>query len=343
MSAHPFIKLANKNIIAVEMVMNKKVDYPFLCDFSNVFARLNKKVRLPYSVYTKIEAAVVSVMGENRLSYDELNYVYKIYDAEIKYYTLLLKKLHVKNVIICKGNPKAIIKVCRNMNITTTLVQHASIERDEVDYSYPDSISCENQMILFSDSVATFGSYWCTNVNVPVRNIITIGNDEMYNVPNLKCDNSFVVISSIIHGTELKYSAREIALSYPDRKVIYKLHPNEYHLKSEYIEFFRDVQNVRVIDIEDSTKNLVAKSSVVIAIVSAVVYDALHQGKIVAILQRINYRRQQCIMRNSNVFMYNTTQEFVSKFNTMIPKKNSLSYYECLKPDKVKKLLSGNF
>ena len=153
--------------------------------------------------------------------------------------------------------------------VTKYLLQHVLIEFDEIDYSYPPYISiCYN--ILFPKYIFTMGDYWCENLNVPAKRIIPIGNDFFYSKPKKQCDNSVLVISTIMHGRELSLLTKQLANIRSDLKFVFKLHPNEFQLYNDYVNYFKENTNVSIITNKTDTSILVAKSQLVILIVSVV-------------------------------------------------------------------------
>ena len=92
-------------------------------------------------------------------------------------------------------------------------------------------------------------------------------------------------------------------------KFVYKLHPNEFQLKNEYIEYFKNYTNVRIISNEIDTAILIAKSQLVVLIVSAVIYEALNQNKKVAVFKKINYKRQLHLSPFKNLYFFDLPNE----------------------------------
>ena len=307
-SAMPFINALGDNCIALESIIDKKVSYNYIYDFSNLFRRFYKSKSISNKYHEKINACLVETFGESLMSYEEINLLVRDFRNDYVFYKTIFSLLKNKKLIICTGNPKASINAAKELNIETYLVQHAGIEIDEIDWSYPIETK-SNSTILFSDYALTFGDYWCKNINVPAKNIIPIGNDYFCNKPEVECDNSILVVSTIVHGIELSKITSIASKQRTDLNFVYKLHPNEFHLKNEYIEYFKRHSNVRIISNEVDTTILIAKSQLIVLIVSAVIYESLNQNKKVAVLKKINYERQLGLLQFKNLYFFDSTKD----------------------------------
>lgn len=307
-SALPILKALDGKCLVFEPIFVKKMAYSYLYDFSNLFRKFYKTDSFPMEYWTKLDRVLNENLETNLITYDEINSIIQIFKSDHFFYKTLFKILKNKKLIICTGNPKACILAAKDLSIETYLVQHAGIEIDEIDYSYCAGITTESP-VLFADYVLTFGDYWCKNLNVPARKIIPIGNDFFSSRPNVKLDDSILVISTIVHGGELRKLTLTMSDKRPDLKIIYKLHPNEFHLKDEYIEYFKTNSNVNIITNEIDTSVLIAKSQLVVLIVSAVIYEALNQNKKVAVLKKINYERQLHLINCPNLYFFDFPEE----------------------------------
>lgn len=306
-SALPIIDIAGKKGLVFEAIMRKRLAYPYVYDFNNIFSRFYKSKPIANGDFKIIENALINCLGECKITFAGINQILHDYQSDVIYYRKIFKKLGIKKLFIIPGNPKATITVAKELEIQTYLVQHAGIEFDEVDYSYPLELTASNQ-ILFSDYLLTLGDYWCKNLNVPTR-IISVGNDCFYAKPLVKSNNSLLVVSTIVHGIELRTLTKDFSRIAPDVKIFFKLHPNEFHYVDDYTSYFADCKNVQVVTVEEDTNKLIAKAELVVLIVSAVVYEALNQNKKVAIFKRINYERQLVLSELKNVYFIDGADE----------------------------------
>jgi len=325
-SIMPIIDVLGSNYLVMETILRKKVAYHYIYNLSAISRRFFPRKNIPSKYFAKINDALNQNLGENRITHNELNKIYSNYLSDYCYYKFIFRIKRTKRLIISTGNPKASLMAAKDLDIKTYLVQHAGIELDEVDYSYPKGIS-QHSNILFPNYVLTFGDYWCKNINVPAHHITPIGNDYFYLKPNEHSDESILIISTIIHGGELRKLTIELANQKPGLRLVYKLHPNEFHLKSEYVEYFRNSQNVKIITTETDTNTLIAKSQLVILIVSAVLYEALNQNKKVAILKKLNYKRQLTLLNFSNIYFFDSPKELPKILSAKIIKEE-VNFYK---------------
>jgi len=325
-SALPILKALDGKFLVFEPIFVKKMAYSYLYDFSNLFRKFYKTDSFPMEYWTKLDRVLSENLETNLITYDEINSIIQIFKSDHFFYKTLFKILKNKNLIICTGNPKACILAAKDLNINSYLVQHAGIEIDEIDYSYCAGITTESP-VLFADYVLTFGDYWCKNLNVPTKKIIPIGNDFFSSRPNAELDDSILVVSTIVHGDELRKLTLTMAYERPDLKIIYKLHPNEFHLKAEYIEYFKTISNVNIITNEIDTSVLIAKSQLVVLIVSAVIYEALNQNKKVAVFKKINYERQLHLINCPNLYFFDFPQD-VFDILSMNKQVSSFDFYK---------------
>jgi hypothetical protein len=307
-SALPIIETLAGNCIVVEPVLGKKTVYNYLYDFSCVFRRFYRAKPLPFEYYSKFNDALVKHLQKNLISYEEVNRIYHVFQSDYKFYKTLFRRMNTKKLFVATGNPKAILLAAKALGIKTYLLQHAGIEFDEIDYSYPEGIST-NSNILFTDSLLTLGEYWCRGINVPAKRIISLGNDFFYSKPSDICDGSILIISTIVHGDELKTLTKQLAASRPDLNLIYKLHPNEYQFNDDYTHYFKSHTNVTILTDQIDISKLIARSQLVVLIVSAVLYEALNQNKKVAVYKKINYKRQLHLVGLPNMYFIDAAEE----------------------------------
>jgi hypothetical protein len=329
-SATAIIMALRDNCIVLENYnIDKQICYPHIWNFSNILRRLIKTSNFPINFYQNISNVLIQYFGNCLISYSEINTIYHNFQCEMLFYRWLIRFMKIRRIFIATGNPKAIIFVARLHNIQTYLLQHSGIEIDEIEHSYPSGISKENN-ILFCDSLLTFGDYWGKNMNIPAT-VLCIGNDYFHIKPDISCDNSVLIISTTVHADVLRELTKNMAELYPDLQFNYKLHPNEFKQYLVFSDFFGPYQNVSVIGDEINTLDLIAKSQVVVLIVSGVLYQALNQNKKVAIYKKINYERNLAISENwQNVYFFDDPAELEIILKKKVVFENNNRYYKPL-------------
>lgn len=240
-------------------------------------------------------------------------------------------------MFITAGNQKATVQIAARLHIQSFLLQHSGIEIDEIDYSYPLTVT-PNSNIAYAEYLLTFGRNWCKNINVPVRKIIPIGN-YFFSKKVEPCDDGFLlVISSIVHGNSLKHLSKELA-TLSSNNIVFKLHPNERLGINNYLEYFDCCKNIRIIYDEVDTSELIAKSKGVVLIVSGAVYEAMDQNKNVFIYKRLNYERQYALKQYPNLFFIDNANQILENMDR-IPTEYSHKYYDVFDEVVIAKILS---
>jgi len=297
------IEILKNKIIVLEALASKKCEYNTYYDFSFFYRRLYKSKFINLKDYKKIEVAINSEFGQNNFTLKEANKVYHNFQADNHFYTTVFKLKNLKSIFICLGNPKAQIKAAKANDMESFLVQHGVYDFDEIHISYPERINSESN-VLFCDKVLTYGTYWGKGINIPTKEILSIGNNFYNTKLQLDQDNTIIVVSTIIHGEELKYLTKKIARTNLNQKFVFKLHPNEYQFKDDYLKFFRHTNNVIVVTNEEDIQVLISKAQLIVLIASTVIYEALHLCKKVAVYKKLNYYKHLNLIDIPNVYFF---------------------------------------
>ena len=335
-SAQAVIDCYEKSAIIIEPILRKNTKNQYVYDFSNVLRKFRKISILNQQDYDNLNVALTKEFGECLITLKDLNLILSNFTSDVRFYRWYFKLNKIKTIFICTGNPKAQIQAAKSLGIKTYLMQHASIEQDSAEYSYPLEINI-NSRVLFSDVVLTYSDFWCKTINVPTKEIISIGNDYFLNPINATFDGSILVISTIIHGDILKALTMDYAKKHKDVKIIYKLHPNEFSFFNNYKSYFKDCANVSVISDEVDTSVLIEKCKIVVLIVSTVLYEALNKNKKVAVLKLLNYERQLHLNNLNNIYFFDN----ISELDTIIKKptlNKSIDFYKKTDTELIKKL-----
>ena len=307
-SALSIIEVLSKKCLVLEPIVGKNLAYTYIYDFNSGFRKIFIRKKIPIEYYDKLNKALINIFGKSLISYEEVNNVFHRFKSDYFFYKTLFSYMKPKKLFIAIGNPKAALMTAKELYIPTHLIQHGSIEFDDVQFSYPSSIK-NNSNVLFSQYLLTYGDFWGRNINIPVAKIIPIGNDFFYSKPNYTSDNSILVISTIVHGRELSLLTKNLAILRPDFRFVYKLHPGEFQLYNDYVAFFKGNINVSVLTNEIDTSILVANAQLVIVIVSTVLYEALNNNKKVAIYKKINYEKYLSISNLPNLYFFDNPEE----------------------------------
>jgi len=265
--------------------------------------------------------ALQTALGENKIDNDFIEILFNNFILEYKYYRLLfrIKKSFKRVFFVQNGQQKGLIAAAKDSGVSVIELQHGSFEKDHLGYSYPKSINI-NSSILMPDTFCKLGDYWGRNMNIPIKNIVTTGNDYFV-INNIEIRSDFIlIISSRIHQKDLLPLTKELSLKFPHKKLIYKLHSNEFRTKEECKNYLKACFNVEIVSTEYQISELIAKCEFVVAINSTVVYEALSLNKIVFIYKRVNYESFLTIEKIENLYLIDNVFEidssFVPKFST---------------------------
>jgi hypothetical protein len=329
--------LAGKCLV-LDPLIGKKLSYKYIYDLFVVFRRVYCTKPLPYEYYSHINKAITKHFGRNLITFNEVNSIYHNFQSDYKYYGMLFKFKNTKKVFIATGNPKGILLAAKEQKVNTYLLQHSLIEYDSIEHVYPKDISISSNL-LFCDNVLTYGDYWCNGLNIPTKNILSIGNDLYFSKQQEVTDNSILVISTIIHGDELKAFTKQLSLLRPDLKIVYKLHQNEYHFYDKYVKYFELNFNVFVSTYHVDISKLISRSELVILIESGALYEALQNDKKVAVYTRLNYNNKLNPIDFPNLYYVDNVSEIMEVLaKPSIPSK--LEFYKPTDVDLLKSVCS---
>ncbi|MBQ8720808.1 MAG: hypothetical protein IJY67_01485 [Paludibacteraceae bacterium] len=287
-----------------------------------------RKKSISDEIYHRLNNAFIEFYGESKLTKEDIEYIYSMFLCDYKYYSFYLKKIKPKAIFyVLNGIQKALLLAAKRNNIYTCEIQHGSVRRVNIVYSYPKGIN-SNSNIIFPDVFLSMGENAVIQpINMPAE-IIPIGNNYyVFDSSKEKVDDSILVISTTFHSKYLIPHILEFAKDNPFVCVKYKLHPQEYFKESYYEEIFKGVSNIKILKGEEDINVLVARSSMVVLIFSTVAYEALNQGKKIAILQELDYMSMDDIFDLPNVSLFNSSESLfeIYKKNTELLK---VPYFE---------------
>ena len=311
-ASYEVIKYFGKNALIIES-KTESYHYCFSSEYNYIsyYLRIKRdKERLPFVVYQHIEQALTLALGEARVTYDELNILYKSFLKEYQYYHFLFKFKKAKRLFFVQnGIQKGMIAAALDLNMQVVELQHGSFNREHLAYSYPSCVH-RSVHVIFPQFVLTLGQFWGTGMNIPALKVVPIGNN--YFVPDhspVENDGSILFISSMIHGNDLAEVAMKFSKKHPHKSIYFKLHTNEYQNEYVYLELFKDYSDIKIVKNEIDLNTLIKRSSLVILIASTVLYEALSLGHKVAIYKRVNYHTQQDCFGLPNVFLFDSLEE----------------------------------
>lgn len=154
--------------------------------------------------------------------------------------------------------------------------QHGYIGQNHPGYNYPKAISqIKGIKSVFPDYFLAFGDEWAKNVLVPSK-IVAVGNPylnlQVERVRELN-NNKLLIISQ--GNEEERNIVKYLAKKYPDREILFKLHPREI----AFVESYNDLEMLHNVTISgrenESILPMIAESDVVIGNFSTALFEAL--------------------------------------------------------------------
>ena len=118
-----------------------------------------------------------------------------------------------------------------------------------------------------------------------------------------------MVISANIYHNTLAAWVRAISALSPQRRILYKLHPNQSTSASQIAEEFRHLTNVEVMESHVPASMLLKDVSHIIVVCSTVAYEALQAGRTVCIIPQHDYLSHRDIFHLPGVVVPATPEE----------------------------------
>ena len=282
---------------------------------TSIFIPYIKKIFLKFHRVTKITHKeldfinkVIELFPESQLNQVELISKYYEFLNDYNFYTFIFKYFGTKKVFMVQnGIQKGLIQAAHELNIPIIELQHGTVEKGHLAYSYPN-IEDIRSKIIFPDKILRFSDFWFSNFNCPTE-LITVGNDYMSKTVNSNIKkNKILVISADLFGLELATQLVNI-VDEIDKTFIFKLHPNEYQNIQSYMEIFKDKKNIQIIRNEHSVNDLLNQACCMITVCSTAAYEALQAAVPVYILKTSIYNEMKPLFDIEGLYLFDSCAE----------------------------------
>jgi len=316
-NADDFLQRLHLDSHIIETYQVKARNYAYPVSLINPTSLFNWLYRLlhrkqDYSVLLEQINSSLNLKWDNKT----INWHLGHFKSEKLFYTLLFRFSKTKRVYVTQnGIQKALFSAARDSGVQSVEFQHGIIDPGHIAYNYPASI-VSGAEIYVPDLLLTFSEFWTQDINYPVKKIIPAGNTVFANVsayhkefnPQSKCIG---FISSDVFGLKISKLATEYAALNDKDNILFKLHPNEFAMKSFYDETFRDFPNIRVITNEQPTEEVILSCDAIVLIQSTIAYQALQAGIRLFIYKRMTYYRHAHIFNSPNVQLIDNARQIV--------------------------------
>lgn len=239
----------------------------------------------------------------------------KRFNIEYSKYYSLLKNKNVKILyLVCSYEKESLIKVANDLNIKVIELQHGTMNKYHIGYSFPDNI----KIPYFPDEMLLFGKFWHDNTPIPLNSnqINFIGYKDynirikkFYNIPQKK---KITFISQWTLSEQIFSKALEIAKDYPEYEVVFRLHPAEFLKKDIYLEKIKasEYKNLKISDINLLTEEL-SNSEFVIGVYSTAIYEALSFNCKIILLDLYGIEYMEYLIKKKYVFKIALNEKIV--------------------------------
>jgi hypothetical protein len=182
-----------------------------------------------------------------------------------------------------------IIRCLKENGIITVELQHGYVGKEHHAYHYPtgDSVSIAKKYL--PDYYLTFGEYWNEQIQTPSK-VISVGNPSLNKSRDYyekKCTvnpNSILIISQGIVTLKMVEIAKYLTGAFPEKTIIFKLHPGEVPFKERYEEL-EQYENIKI-KTYDNIYELIASNKVIVGYSSTTLFEAIaYRDKRIFVLQ----------------------------------------------------------
>jgi len=204
----------------------------------------------------------------------------KKFKPTYSFYTKLLNKTKPKKIyLIVSYGRGELIRAANDLNIEIIELQHGTFSKYHLGYSFPNG----NNKAYLPTKFYVWNKYWKDLINFPIpkENIILFPfqyletEKKKYNTL-IKKENSLIVFGQ---GGITESIADKIISNinyFKKYNIIFKLHPNEYHMISKYknLAYLKNKYNITVVTNIDLYKTL-ATSDYQAGVFSTVLYEGI--------------------------------------------------------------------
>lgn len=178
------------------------------------------------------------------------------------------------------GRYAILTKILHELGYHVAEAQHGMIHAEHPAYNYPQSLSAASShpaSVYLPDDVLTFGNRWSDSIKSP-SHCITIGYpyliksvDRLSNSDGSE-NNDILVISQWTVREKLVKAANALADAFPDRRIIFKLHPAEIQELETIAEQLTE-PNIELVG-TGNTYALISNASTIVGFNSTVLVEA---------------------------------------------------------------------
>lgn len=249
------------------------------------------------------------------------------FHAALDDYTRLFEAIAPRAIFMVQnGVEKSMFCAARRHRIPVAEIQHGLIQYVHPSYSYPRGLGLED-LSTFPTHFLAFSQYWIDTCHYPVRACSVTGNDHYFIERQAGCGD-VLFVSGFLYDAVLRDWVKAAAAACPDRKFVYKMHPNQWQHEGDARMDLSKLPNIEVIGPQKSIRTLLASVSTVVVIQSTVAHEALQAGKTLCVLPLFDYQTHQDLFKLPEVFLTDTHEALIDAISAPPPERRPPLYFE---------------
>lgn len=266
-------------------------------------------IRLPSRVDRRLTAAelchlneaVASRFGVTKDVESLVSLRFSQFRSALTQYRRLLGRIRPKCVLLVQnGIEKALFHAASERRIPVVEAQHGLIHTVHPQYSYPVECPAGSLSTLPSIFLA-LSDHWVERCHYPVARTIVVGNRHIGAVRSRQPTDDILVISADIYETAIEGLLRQVAPALPQRRFLYKLHPNQLQHSHQVEARLADLPNVEIVTTACTLQQLVGRCGDALCVQSTGVYEALQAGVRVHLYARHDYTTHSDVFDHPNL------------------------------------------
>ncbi len=315
-NAYDLLERIGKDSFLLETFEGDGVRYAYPVDLINPTSIFNRVYKFFYKDkdYSWLVEKINSEFG---LSWNNaiVNRHMRYFRSEALFFKWLFRFKKIKRLYVSFHSQKAHYYAARLCGIESIEIQHGLMDEGHLDYNYPPEI-VGGEKVHCPDLFLTYGTFWGKGMNYPVKKVLAIGNSIVSKIgrterPVHSGPLTLGFISADVFGAKLAELAIAYVQLHPGGTIFFKLHPNQFSRRKEYVDRFREYPNIRVITNEQPTEQLMLRCDALVMIQSTLAYEALQAGVPVFIYKRMTYSRHADIFDHPHVSLIDDAQAIV--------------------------------
>jgi hypothetical protein len=217
-------------------------------------------------------------------------------------------------LLTCSYGQETFVKSCKQNGVPVVELQHGAIDPHHPGYSFPG----DRSKSLFPDYLFVWGTFWKKNIEYPIPDdrVVSVGfphqEEQANKYRSVKSQDQIVFISQPSVGEEISKFAVELAAD--DRitsKIVYKVHPKRYDDWQEVYPWLAAADIDIIASDSPPLYEILAKSRALVGISSTAIYEALHFGPEIYLLNVPSVAMMEWLSHLSHVRIIDSMDDLV--------------------------------